>query len=118
MSGHVFARSSRADLPVVVSGTGAEVVDAAGRRYLDGSGKEQWARAVTYAPDGHPAERRPVVLAIQNKVGTRRVMELTSQASLPSTAQYASLSWTLPSFADFTSVPVRTIPASKRSMRK
>jgi len=38
VSGHVFARSSRADLPVAVSGTGAEIVDAAGRRYLDGSG--------------------------------------------------------------------------------
>ena len=38
MSGHVFARSPRTDLPVAVSGTGAEVVDAAGRRYLDGSG--------------------------------------------------------------------------------
>src|SRR4029453_12244950 len=38
VSGHVFARSPRAELPVVVSGTGAEVVDAAGRRYLDGSG--------------------------------------------------------------------------------
>ena len=38
MSGHVFARSPRADLPVAVSGTGAEVVDASGRHYLDGSG--------------------------------------------------------------------------------
>ncbi|HST66211.1 MAG TPA: aminotransferase class III-fold pyridoxal phosphate-dependent enzyme [Mycobacteriales bacterium] len=35
---HVFARSPRPDLPVAVSGTGAEIVDAAGRRYLDGSG--------------------------------------------------------------------------------
>ena len=36
--GHVFARSARADLPVAVSGSGAEILDAAGRRYLDGSG--------------------------------------------------------------------------------
>jgi adenosylmethionine-8-amino-7-oxononanoate aminotransferase len=38
VSGHVFARSPRVDLPVAASGSGAEVVDAAGRRYLDGSG--------------------------------------------------------------------------------
>jgi adenosylmethionine-8-amino-7-oxononanoate aminotransferase len=35
---HVFSRSARDDLPVAVSGSGAEIVDAAGRRYLDGSG--------------------------------------------------------------------------------
>ena len=34
----MFARSPRGDLPVAVSGQGAEIVDAAGRRYLDGSG--------------------------------------------------------------------------------
>jgi S1-C subfamily serine protease len=50
-------------------------------RYVDGSGKDQWARAITYAPDGHPVQRRPAVLAIQNKAGTRRVMELSSTAS-------------------------------------
>jgi adenosylmethionine-8-amino-7-oxononanoate aminotransferase len=38
LSSHVFARSARTDLPVAVRGEGAEVVDAAGRRYLDGSG--------------------------------------------------------------------------------
>lgn len=36
MTGHVFSRGS--DLPVAVRGSGAEIFDAEGRRYLDGSG--------------------------------------------------------------------------------
>lgn len=36
MSGHVFSRGK--DLPLAVSGKGAEIFDADGRRYLDGSG--------------------------------------------------------------------------------
>ena len=39
VSGHVFARSPRAEgLPVAARGSGAEIFDTDGRRYLDGSG--------------------------------------------------------------------------------
>jgi adenosylmethionine-8-amino-7-oxononanoate aminotransferase len=38
VTGHVFARSARADPPVAVRASGVEVFDRAGRRYLDGSG--------------------------------------------------------------------------------
>ncbi len=38
MTGHVFARSARADLPVAASASGVVITDRAGRRYLDGSG--------------------------------------------------------------------------------
>lgn len=38
MPGHIFGRSSGADLPVAVGGEGCYLIDAAGKRYLDGSG--------------------------------------------------------------------------------
>jgi adenosylmethionine-8-amino-7-oxononanoate aminotransferase len=38
MSRHVFSRAPGRDLPVAAGGTGAEVFDVDGRRYLDGSG--------------------------------------------------------------------------------
>jgi adenosylmethionine-8-amino-7-oxononanoate aminotransferase len=38
MPGHIFGRSTRGTLPTAVAGDGCYIVDAAGRRYLDGSG--------------------------------------------------------------------------------
>ncbi|MFN3824302.1 MAG: aspartate aminotransferase family protein [Pseudorhodobacter sp.] len=38
MGGHVFGRSTRGTLPTAVSGDGCYIIDAQGRRYLDGSG--------------------------------------------------------------------------------
>lgn len=38
MTGHVFARSARTDLPVAAHASGAVITDRAGRTYLDGSG--------------------------------------------------------------------------------
>ena len=38
MPNHIFARSSRVTPPVAVRGEGCYLIDAAGRRYLDGSG--------------------------------------------------------------------------------
>jgi adenosylmethionine-8-amino-7-oxononanoate aminotransferase len=38
MSRHVFSRGGGPDLPNIARGTGAELFDTAGRRYLDGSG--------------------------------------------------------------------------------
>jgi adenosylmethionine-8-amino-7-oxononanoate aminotransferase len=38
MGGHIFGRSTRGALPVAVAGEGCYLIDAAGKRYLDGSG--------------------------------------------------------------------------------
>lgn len=38
MGGHIFGRSTRGTLPTAVSGDGCYIIDADGRRYLDGSG--------------------------------------------------------------------------------
>ncbi|MBK5927962.1 aspartate aminotransferase family protein [Rhodobaculum claviforme] len=38
MAGHIFGRSTRGQLPTAVAGDGCYIVDADGRRYLDGSG--------------------------------------------------------------------------------
>ena len=38
MGGHIFGRSTRGTLPTAVSGDGCYIIDAEGRRYLDGSG--------------------------------------------------------------------------------
>ncbi len=38
MAGHVFGRSSRDSLPTAVQGDGCYIIDADGKRYLDGSG--------------------------------------------------------------------------------
>jgi len=51
MSGHVFGRNSNATLPVAVGGDGCYLIDADGRRYLDGSG----GAAVSCLGHGHPA---------------------------------------------------------------
>lgn len=51
MSGHVFGRNSNATLPVAVGGEGCYLIDADGKRYLDGSG----GAAVSCLGHGHPA---------------------------------------------------------------
>ena len=38
MPGHIFGRSTRGTLPTAIEGDGAYIVDAGGKRYLDGSG--------------------------------------------------------------------------------
>lgn len=38
MPGHVFGRTTRGTLPTAVSGDGCYLIDASGKRYLDGSG--------------------------------------------------------------------------------
>ncbi len=38
MPGHIFGRSTRGTLPTAVEGDGAYIIDASGKRYLDGSG--------------------------------------------------------------------------------
>ncbi|UXU76321.1 MULTISPECIES: aspartate aminotransferase family protein [unclassified Paracoccus (in: a-proteobacteria)] len=38
MADHIFGRSTRGTLPAAVAGDGCYIIDAAGRRYLDGSG--------------------------------------------------------------------------------
>ena len=47
-------------------------------RFTNGTGKEQWSRAVAFAPDGPPVERKPVRLEVKNKAGTHRDIELTT----------------------------------------
>ncbi|MCB1399797.1 MAG: aminotransferase class III-fold pyridoxal phosphate-dependent enzyme, partial [Rhodobacteraceae bacterium] len=38
MPSHIFGRSTRGALPVAVAGDGCYLIDASGKRYLDGSG--------------------------------------------------------------------------------
>ncbi|MEM1078311.1 MAG: aspartate aminotransferase family protein [Pseudomonadota bacterium] len=52
MAGHVFGRSTAA-LPTAVAGAGCYIIDAEGRRYLDGSG----GAAVSCLGHDHPAVR-------------------------------------------------------------
>ena len=47
---HILHRAANADLPVAVAGSGVEIVDAEGRRYLDASG----GAAVSCLGHGHP----------------------------------------------------------------
>ena len=51
MADHVFHRSTRSNLPVVVGGKGIELIAADGRRYLDACG----GAAVSCLGHGHPA---------------------------------------------------------------
>ena len=54
---HVFYRQPKQDYPVAVSGEGIEIVDRAGKRYLDASG----GAAVSCLGHSHPR----VIEAIQ-----------------------------------------------------
>ena len=47
---HILHRAANVDMPVAVSGSGVEIVDAEGRRYLDASG----GAAVSCLGHGHP----------------------------------------------------------------
>jgi adenosylmethionine-8-amino-7-oxononanoate aminotransferase len=47
---HILHRAANAELPVAVFGSGVEIVDAGGRRYLDASG----GAAVSCLGHGHP----------------------------------------------------------------
>ena len=47
---HILHRAANVEMPVAVSGSGVEIVDAAGRRYLDASG----GAAVSCLGHGHP----------------------------------------------------------------
>ena len=58
---HVFHRHLRQHYPVAVAGDGPYVIDAEGKRYLDGSG----GAAVSCLGHGHPA----VVAAVREQVG-------------------------------------------------
>jgi hypothetical protein len=51
-------------------------------RYTNGTGKEQWSRAIAFAPDGPPVDRKPTLLSAKYKAGTRRDIELTTATSL------------------------------------
>jgi adenosylmethionine-8-amino-7-oxononanoate aminotransferase len=50
---HILHRSPNAVTPVAVSGSGVEIVDSEGRRYLDASG----GAAVSCLGHGHPDRR-------------------------------------------------------------
>jgi len=54
MSGHIFGRSTRAHPPVALRGEGCYLIDAEGKRYLDGSG----GAAVSCLGHSDPAVRR------------------------------------------------------------
>ena len=58
MTGHVFARSARTDLPVAAHASGAVITDRAGRTYLDGSG----GAIVRVRDTGPPTQAAPVKL--------------------------------------------------------
>ncbi|RMD50250.1 MAG: aspartate aminotransferase family protein [Alphaproteobacteria bacterium] len=51
MAGHIFGRVCGAELPVAVAGEGCWIIDAEGRRYLDGSG------GAAVSSLGHSCER-------------------------------------------------------------
>jgi adenosylmethionine-8-amino-7-oxononanoate aminotransferase len=59
---HILHRSPKAVMPVAISGSGVEIVDAEGRRYLDASG----GAAVSCLGHGHP----DVLAAMRKQLGT------------------------------------------------
>ena len=59
---HILHRAANADMPVAVSAAGVEIVDAAGRRYLDASG----GAAVSCLGHGHPK----VLAALRRQLDT------------------------------------------------
>jgi adenosylmethionine-8-amino-7-oxononanoate aminotransferase len=56
MTGHVFHRSTRAGLPMVVGGAGIELIAADGRRFIDACG----GAAVSCLGHGHPVVTRAI----------------------------------------------------------
>jgi hypothetical protein len=56
MTNHVFQRSTRARMPVVVGGRGIELIAADGRRFIDACG----GAAVSCLGHGHPAVAREI----------------------------------------------------------
>ena len=58
---HILHRVANAVMPVAVGGSGVEIVDADGRRYLDASGGAAVPASVTGRPDVLAALRRPAL---------------------------------------------------------
>ena len=75
---HVFHRHLRQDYPVAVRGEGPYLIDAQGRRYLDGSG----GAAVSCLGHGHPA----VVAAVQQQVARLEYAHTSFLTSEPAEA--------------------------------
>jgi adenosylmethionine-8-amino-7-oxononanoate aminotransferase len=75
---HVFHRHLRQDYPVAVAGDGPYLIDAAGKRYLDGSG----GAAVSCLGHGHPA----IVAAVREQVGRLEYAHTSFLSSAPAEA--------------------------------
>ncbi len=58
---HVFHRSLRGALPVAVGGEGIEIIDGAGKRYIDASG----GAAVSCLGHGHPRVNRAIAAQLE-----------------------------------------------------
>ena len=75
---HVFHRHLRQSYPVAVAGDGPYLIDAAGKRYLDGSG----GAAVSCLGHGHPA----IVAAVREQVGRLEYAHTSFLSSAPAEA--------------------------------
>jgi hypothetical protein len=75
---HVFHRHLRQSYPVAVAGDGPYLIDAGGRRYLDGSG----GAAVSCLGHGHPA----VVAAVREQVARLEYAHTSFLSSEPAEA--------------------------------
>ena len=75
---HVFHRHLRQTYPVAVAGDGPYLIDADGRRYLDGSG----GAAVSCLGHGHPA----VVAAVREQVSRLEYAHTSFLSSVPAEA--------------------------------
>ena len=51
-------------------------------RFTNGTGKEQWSRAIVYSPDGPPVERKPAVLAVKLRKNSSRDVDLISYTNI------------------------------------
>jgi adenosylmethionine-8-amino-7-oxononanoate aminotransferase len=75
---HVFHRHLRQHYPVAVAGDGPYLIDAEGKRYLDGSG----GAAVSCLGHGHPA----IVAAVRTQVGALEYAHTSFLTSAPAEA--------------------------------
>lgn len=75
---HVFHRHLRQHYPVAVAGDGPYLIDAEGKRYLDGSG----GAAVSCLGHGHPA----IVAAVREQVGRLEYAHTSFLTSQPAEA--------------------------------